>query len=678
MKSFFYPESVCLVGASSKEKTIGYEILNNLKNLGYTGKIVLINPKSDEILGIKCLHSVDEINTKIDLAVVMVQKSFAEETIDKILEKGIKSIILITAGFKEIGKEGEEIENRIISKIKDCGARMVGPNCMGIINTHSDVQMNCTFIPEKAEFGKMAFLSQSGALGAAVLNAIRTTDIHFAHFISVGNKADINENDLLKYWQTDDNIRVITMYLESFVNGEKFIKMFSSGSITKPVIIVKAGRTKSGMKAASSHTGALGSSDGVVNAVLEQFGIIRANDMQEMFDTAKGFENYSLPEGSRVAVVTNAGGPAILCVDALDKENLVIAELSAETKRKIKEIIHPEGSAENPIDLLPGGNAEGFARVVKLLDEDENTDAIISLFVEPGLIKPLEVIETLNAIETNKPLIQAAFPRSEFWEQYRVDSKFNKPVFRTPEQPAKIISNLLFYKKRIEKEFQTRLTKNINIDKNNFYTNGNINVGSILAAYNIPLASEGYVSFENLDEYVFTEKAVVLKAICSKVTHKTEMNAVKLGITTKEELIESAVGMIEMFNSKGFEIDTFLIQPFLKAKHELLVGGFRDPSFGPMIMFGTGGKYVEVLNDTSMKSAYLNEDDIMQMILSTKIGKILQGVRGDKGVDLTELISVIKSSAQMMLDLEFIREFDFNPLIVTEEGNLFAVDVRMG
>lgn len=259
-----------------------------------------MNPKADEVLGYKCFKSIPEIQDKIDLAIIVVPKQFAEPSIDQLLKKGVKSIILITAGFKEIGKEGEEVELRILEKIKKAGARMVGPNCMGVISTLNNIRLNATFVAEKPEFGKTGFLSQSGALGAAVLNSLRETDIKFSHFISVGNKADINENDFLSFWQNDDNIKTQTFYLESFVNGEEFIKPFMSGEVDKPVIVLKAGKTESGMKAASSHTGALSSMDGVIDSLLSQFGIIRANNLNEVFNTAKGFENFPLPKEKKL------------------------------------------------------------------------------------------------------------------------------------------------------------------------------------------------------------------------------------------------------------------------------------------------------------------------------------------------------------------------------------------
>ena len=286
---FFYPKSICIVGASSKSKSLGYELTKSVQQYGYKGKLLLVNPKAKEILGFKCYPDIDSVDTQIELAIVMVPKQFAEETIKTLIRKNIKAIILITAGFKETGEAGAEAEKRIIQLIKDSDARMVGPNCMGIINAINSVKMNATFVAEEPREGKIAFCSQSGAIGAAVLNSLRETDIRFGQFISVGNKADVNETDLLEYWQCCNDVGVITYYLESFVDGEKFIKYFIDDIITKPVIVLKGGRTSSGIKAASSHTGALGSSDKVVDAVLNQFGIIRTDDLNEMFNTAKGF-----------------------------------------------------------------------------------------------------------------------------------------------------------------------------------------------------------------------------------------------------------------------------------------------------------------------------------------------------------------------------------------------------
>lgn len=684
ISSFFYPETICVAGASTKEKSIGYELLRTIKNYGYKGKIFPVNPKAGEILGFKCYRSIDEITNPIDLGIVVVPKQFAEETIDALLMKTTGSIILITAGFKEIGKEGEEVENRLIAKIKSHGARMVGPNCMGVINTLDDVKLNATFVAEKPETGAIGFLSQSGALGAAVLNSLRETDIKFAHFISVGNKADINENDILEFWQNDKNIKTLTFYLESFVNGEEFILPFILGKVTKPTIILKAGRTESGMKAASSHTGALSSNDKITEALLKQSGIIRAENLNELFNTAKGFENFPIPQGNSIAVVTNAGGPAILCVDKIEKEGLILATFSEETRKKLREVVHPEGSVSNPVDLLPGGTAEIYRKVNELVASDENVDAVISIFVEPVMVSPLEVIESVYSVKSEKPVLQVVMPLPEFWDKYRVESEKRLPLFRNPEDPAEIISNMFFYNKGKQKfhQFGKEYFDLINRRDREKNTSGQgylsqKDIARLAEEYEIPLVNNLLVKPEDLKNAAINFYPVVIKGLGPGVIHKTELNAVRLNISNLRELINAAEEIGSGFSAKGFFVEEFLIQPFIETKHELLIGGFRDSSFGPVIMFGSGGKYVEAFDDTSIRSCYISEADIEEMILETRIGKILNGVRGEKPADLPALRKIIKSSAEMMIESGNITEFDFNPLILDGDGHYYAVDVRI-
>ncbi len=683
LQNFFYPKSVCLVGASTKEKSIGYELLKTIKVYGYTGKVFPVNPKAEEVLGYKCFHSVDEIVDPIDLAIVVVPKQFAEDSIDSLLAKEVKSIVLITAGFKEIGKEGEEIEKRIVQKIKSAGARMVGPNCMGVINTLNEIKLNATFVAEKPESGSTGFLSQSGALGAAVLNSLRETDVKFAHFISVGNKADVNETDILHFWQNDSNIKTLTFYLESFEDGEGFIRLFITGGITKPAIILKAGRTESGMKAASSHTGALSGKDKVVDALLEQFGIVRVDNLKELFNTAKGFENFKMPKGNRVAVVTNAGGPAILCVDALEKEKLVLANLSNKTKKILREIVHPEGSVENPVDLLPGGKAEVFKKANEIVAADENVDAVISIFVEPVMVSPFDVIESVYSIQYDKPILQVAMPLPEFWEKYRKESVRKIPVFRNPEEPAEVLANMLFHSSSKEKLLHSRNQYNkllrLKPHKNNF-EHGFLSqkeIVNLCSEYRLPLIKSKLVNPGVLKKISQSFFPLVLKGINRNVIHKSELSAVKLNIKNKTELKRAAKEITKSFTEAGFEVEKFLVQQFVQSKHELILGGFRDSSFGPVIMFGSGGKYVEVFNDNAIKSCYLSNSDIDDMISSTNIGKILRGVRGENPADIKELKRIVKACAVMMIENKNISEFDLNPLTVGEDNNYNAVDVRV-
>ena len=684
IRNYFYPKSVCIVGASSKEKSIGYELLHTISNYGYKGIIFPVNPKTDSILGYRCYKTIDEIIDPIDLAIIVLPKRFVEDAVDTLLHKNVKSILLITAGFKETGKEGEELEKRLVEKIKLNGARLVGPNCMGVINTLDDVKLNATFVAEKPETGYTGFFSQSGALGAAVLNSLRETEIKFAHFISAGNKADINENDLLLYWQADPNVKTITYYLESFVNGKEFIKPFMTGEISKPTIILKAGKTTSGQKAASSHTGALGSENKVVNSILKQFGIVNVNTVNDLFNTAKGFENFPIPKGKKVAVVTNAGGPAILAVDSLENEGLELAKFTEETKKKLKEIVSPEGSVQNPIDLLPAATAENYKSVIEIVIDNPNVDSVISIFVQPVMVEPLDVVEAVNNIESKKPILQVDMPLPEFWDEYHRYSKKHLPIYRNPEDPAKVICNMLFYNKYNKKLAEDRATysellnlkqrRKINFSSR-FLSQDQIN--DIAQIYNLPFINSKTIAIENLENNTDQQFPVVLKGLNKNVIHKSDLDAVKLNIKNFDELKIKSSEIIKSFRQNDLEVEEFLIQPFVSQKYEILIGGFRDRSFGPVIMFGSGGKYVEVLDDTSTKSAYLSDADIEDMINSTKIGKILNGVRGEAPVSLSGLKKLLKSASQMLIENEEITEFDFNPVIIAEDNSIHIVDVRI-
>jgi acetate---CoA ligase (ADP-forming) len=676
MENFFYPKNLMIAGASSKKLSIGYELTAAILKYGYKGNLFLVNPSADEILGIKCYKNIEDIPAEIDLAIILVPKQFAEETIDSSLKKGIKSFILITAGFRETGKEGEAAEKRIIEKIRNCGARLVGPNCMGIINTLEDIHLNATFVAEHPEKGSTAFLSQSGALGAAVLNSLRETDIRFAHFISVGNKADISENDLIRFWMTDKNISVITLYLESFSDGREFLNLISDNK-DKPVIILKAGKTTGGMKAASSHTGALGSSDRSVEAVIKQYDLIRADNLNDLFNTAKGFENFPLPEGNKIAVVTNAGGPAILAVDMLEKCGLHLASLSAETKAELRKIVHSEGSINNPVDLLPGGNAETYKKVVELLVNDNEVDSVVAIFVEPVMVEPLKVISEIYSVNSEKPVLAVAMPLPEFRDNYKKNFPEGKPVFRNPEDPAIILRNMLQFGKR--KISENRLKRNVKAEgflirsADSFLSQDEVNL--ISKAYSIPLIENITTDYDNLRS--IQNFPIVLKAGGKEIVHKTELKGVVLNITSGKELIEAAGQMISNFHNSGVKLEYFNIQPFIKTRHEILIGGFTDADFGPMVMFGTGGKYVEYYEDVAVRSAFLSEQDLEDIINSTVMGRLLHGVRGESESDIKQIKRVISSVAQIMLDYEKISEIDLNPVILSEDNKLYTVDIRI-
>lgn len=677
INNFFYPKSICIVGASSKEKSIGYEILKSVKLYSYTGNVFPVNPKSEKILGYNCYKSILEIDENIDLAIIVVPKKFVNDSIDQLIVKNVKSVILITAGFRETGEEGKKLEDTIVEKLKKNNIRMVGPNCMGVINALEETRLNATFVAEDPKKGGIGFLSQSGALGAAVLNSLRDSDIRFAHFISIGNKADVSEMDILDFWLSDENVKTITFYLESFDYGLELLTRYKNEKVSKPLIVLKAGKTKSGMKAASSHTGALSSNEKIIDSLLDQFGIIRVNDLNEMFNTAKGFEHFTIPEGNRIAVITNAGGPAILAVDKLEEESLELAEFSEKTKAKLSEVVHSEGSINNPVDLLPGGSPEVYKNVNEIVLADENVDAVISIFVEPVMVDALSVIESVNSIKSVKPVYQVCMPLPEFWKKYSESSNSHIPIFRNPEDPAEIISNILFYERKknkiLEVEKNNRL---INIDLKSEFLD-QIEVDKICRQYNLPIVENKIIKIDELYKIDTNEYPLVVKGLSKDVVHKSEFDAVKLNIKNHEELFIAISEIKSSFSRNGHELEEVLIQPFITTKHELLIGGFRDPSFGPVVMFGTGGKYVEVLDDTKIKSAYMDEDDLDEIISQTKIGQILKGVRGESGIDLEDLKSIISSVAKLMIENEEITEIDLNPLIVDTSEKLHAVDVRI-
>lgn len=668
-KKFFYPRTLCVAGASTKEKSIGYELLRSIKEYNYTGALFPVNPKAEEILGYKCFPSIEAIPGTIDLAIVVVPKTFVRETIASLAEKSVKSIILITAGFKETGEAGQAAEKELTEYIRSRGMRMVGPNCMGIINTSAEIKLNATFVAEQPREAKAGFLSQSGALGAAVLNGLRESGISFGHFISVGNKADVNENDLLEYWLEEKSISAVAMYLESFVDGAKFLDIYTRAKNRKPVVVVKAGRTSGGMKAASSHTGALGSSERVVDVLLKQFGFLRADTVQEMFNTVSIYENFPLPKGNRIAVLTNAGGPAILCVDELEKQGFTLARLTEPTKEKLREFVHPEGSVNNPVDLLPGGTAEQYTRAAELLSLDEEVDAVVSIFVEPVMVPAIPVVSSVYTINSDKPVVQVVMPLPEFHQNYKGAYPLGKPYFRTSEEPAKVLANLLRYNTGKQTERLKPIMKRITTSA------GWLSPGETAALareYGLPVIESVWVApEEKLPEYI--SYPVVIKGIAEGETHKSEKNLVRLNIRAHEEA--SAV-MKEMKTATPL-ITSFEIQPYIQTRFELLIGGFRDSSFGPVIMFGSGGKYVEVYNDTALRHAALSEEDITAIMAETKISRLLKGVRGEKPADIQAVASVIRNAAQMLLDYSQIQEFDLNPLIITHDGKNVVVDMRI-
>lgn len=695
LSNFFYPKNILLVGASSKPKSIGYEILRSIINFGYGGKIFVVNPKTDEILGIKCNKTIDEIEDQISLAIILVPKNLVFDSLKSCASKQIKNVVIITAGFREVGNEGAELEKQITEFAKANGIRLIGPNCMGLINIDIDVRLNATFAAEVPHYSPVSFLSQSGALAAAVLNTISLTGYSFGQFASIGNKADVNENDLLEFWWKDEKTKVITMYLESFEDGRKFFDLANKVTKQKPVIVLKAARTKSGSSAASSHTGAIATQDDIVNAALKQSGCIRVDTIEEMFETANAFLKLKNVSGKRVAVLTNAGGPAILCVDEIEKHGLEVSQLTDQTKNKLREILHPEASIKNPVDMLPGADANTYRLASKILTDDENVDALIAIFVEPVMIDSFEVIYQLAEEQklNSKPIFIVNFPLPHFWEKWKENGIKEALIIKSVELAPLIIKNFYDYyeKRKIQKEAANYLDENSRdaIKKvimkakskrvePSFLTSKESH--KILKTLKLPIAKSKY--FKSRKELLEISKnfdyPCALKISSRKFTHKSDIGGVVLNIKDKKTLLKAFDDLKSNLERRKLidAIDEFEVQEFFEGNIEVIIGGYRDKSFGPVVLFGAGGKLVEVIKDKNLALAPLSKNDAMKLIESSKIYPLLKGFRDIGETNLDLLIELLCKVSQLIFEFDEISEIDLNPVMIKDK-TIKIVDYRI-
>jgi len=686
LKNFFYPKSIAVIGASSKKGTLGYELLGNLMNFGYNGKLFPVNPKADAIHSIKSYKSLLEIKDDVDLAVLMVAKHLVLSTIDECKKKKVKSVIVITAGFKEVGEEGVTLEQDLIAKVKKYGMRMVGPNCMGIINTKKDVMMNGTFIMGNPVSGGIGFVSQSGALGAAVLKIIEKYDIGFSQFISIGNKADVSENDVIDYWKDNEDVNVITTYLESFSDPKEFLNVCKEVTKHKPVIAIKAAKTSAGMKAASSHTGALASADTVAETLFEQSGVIRVNNVEDMFNLAKAFDKTILPAGNRVAILTNAGGPAILTVDEADRCGLDVVNLSEKTKKKLREIVIPEASVNNPVDLLPSATADVYGKATELILADENVDAGVLILGPPLMFDTVEITKRIcdAANKSGKCAIVVMMSQDELISDVAKQMAVHPPVFNSAEKAAWAIGEMFKYKNWKEsaqgkvKQFNVNTkgvrsiikkykTSNVYLDFNDVY--------DILNHYKMPIV-ESLIA-RNVQQSIYDANKigfpVVAKVFGRELVHKSDVGGVALNIKDEDELINVESRIIANLKEKVIDdkLEGFILQPFAKIEDgvETILGAVKDAKAGHLLMFGLGGIFVEVFKDVKFKVAPLTDVDAKTMIRSIKSYEILKGVRGKKSVDLDFIEENILKLSQLVTDFPEFTEIDLNPFVFSPNRN---------
>jgi len=694
LDKIFYPKSIAVIGASTKQGTLSWELINNMINYGYQGKIFPVNPKADSVHSIKSYKSMMEIEDSVDLAIIMVAREFVLQAIDDCNKKKVEALLVITAGFKEMGEEGAEIERQLIEKVKKYKMRLVGPNCMGLINTNPAVKLNGTFVLGTPIPGGIGFVSQSGALGAAVLKTLQQNDIGLAQFVSIGNKADISGNTILEYWADNPDIKVITVYLESFGNPRRFMELTREITKTKPVIVIKSAKTKQGMRAASSHTGALASSDTVVDALLEQGGVIRVNTTDEMFDIAKAFDKAQIPKGNRIGILTNAGGPAILAVDECSRSGLIVNELSKTTQNKLRSIAPKEASVYNPVDLLPSANAEVYREATKLVLDDKNIDSVIVILGPPLMFDTVQIAKAIcEAAEgTEKTCMIVLMSQDDIIPKLREVMSNHPPIYRFPENAVRAVGEMLNYKHWQESEkgeyilFETKKNKVRNIldghkGKGSFYLDY-ADVTDILKAYGLPMVES--VTAKNIDEAAEAagklRYPVVIKAMGKNLVHKSDAGGVQVDIHSEAELVKAANKIYESLRGhdalKHFEY--FLIQPYLSGGIETIMGVSTDDKAGHLIMFGLGGIFVEVFKDVKFKLLPIKNVEACDMVRSIKSYKLLKGVRGKKPVDIDYITENLMRLSQLVEDFPEFTEIDLNPFVFNSaKEECKVLDARM-
>ncbi len=684
---------MAVVGASTRKGSIGNAVLRHLIEGGFTGPVYPINPKADSVAAVPAFPSVTALPTTPDLAFIVVPKELVLDVVRECGEKGVGGLVVITAGFREVGGEGVALEEELAAVIRRYGMRMVGPNCMGVLNTSASVSMNGTFAPFMPPAGPIAFMSQSGAMGMTILDYATEYGIGISQFVSVGNKTDISGNALTEYWRDDDEVGVILMYLESFGSPRTFVRLARETTRLKPILVVKAGRTAAGAKAASSHTGALAQVDIATDALLAQCGVQRADSVEELFDAALAFSKAPLPAGNRVAILTNAGGPGIIIADACEARGLDVATLSARSQAALKEILPAEASVSNPVDMIASATPEQVEKATRIICADEGIDALIASYVPLALEAPL-VARAIRAgaAGCSKPVLAVLMSKRGLPQGMAELQDSPIPAYRFPESAARALEAM--WRQRQWQERPEEAVRSFDVDRKRVegLLSAALAAGrdrltmiegfEVLEAYGIPVAPWSVAS--TADAAVHAAEAtgypVVLKPVSAAILHKTEAGAVRLDIESAAEVRAAYQALDALLVDAGPEAraEGVLVQKMLKGGREAIVGMTWEPRFGPIVMVGLGGVYVEVLKDVAFRVQPISRQDATEMIRSLRGYQILEGVRGEPGVDLDLLGEVVERTSQLVGDHPEIREMDINPFLAfPEREHCAAVDARI-
>ncbi len=679
LDALFRPRAVAVIGASRADGTIGREVLRNLVQGGFEGKVFPVNPEAEVLNSIKCHPSVTAIPDPVDLAVIAVPKGLVPRAIEDCAKKGIGAVVVITAGFKETGAAGERVELELLRVTRENGMRMVGPNCMGIQNALTGVRLNASFSRSFPDQGPVAFVSQSGAMGEAILSHADRINLGVSMFVSIGNRADVSANDLLDYWSGEPGIGTVLLYLESFGNPRNFVPIARRVSRDKAIVTVKAGRSEAGAMAASSHTGALAGADVAADAILKDCGVQRVNSLEEFFDVALALSRCPLPKGSRAAILTNAGGPAILATDALVASGLEMAPLQTRTRDALRKLLVEEASVRNPIDMVAGASAENYRESLKLLLRDSTVDMVAVIFVPPITHDAVAVARSVfdAAKGAKKPVVSCFMSRDEVMNDITEKSPQDwVPVYLYPESAVRALTALV-ERRRILDRPEGRVKK-FRVDlpalraKLQPGWQGVAMRRALSKAYHIPavpggLATSPQQAVEIADRVGYP---VVMKMSVPGIPHKSDVGGVLLDIADAPS-VWKAFGRLMRSDAEGVNV-----QKMLSGGREVVLGFTSHAAYGPVLMFGLGGVFVEVLKDVSFAVCPVTDVRAREMIRDIGGYPILTGVRGQKGIDEDRLVDVIQRVSQMAMDLPELVEMEFNPILTFPDGAV-AVDMRV-
>jgi len=695
------PRSIAVIGASRRKLTIGNKLFHNLLHDGFTGVVYPVNPNSNVVAAVQTYPSVLEIPGEVELAIVITPADTVGRLMEECGKKGVRGVIVISAGFGESSPEGKAKQDELVLTARRYGMRLVGPNCMGIINTDPEINMNATFSSIFPPAGVIAMSTQSGALGLAILEYAERLNIGLSTFVSMGNRADVSSNDLLQYWQSDPATKVILLYLESFGNPRKFVRIARDVTLSKPVVAVKSGRTSAGRRAAASHTGALATAEIASEALFAQTGMIRVDTVEGLFDVANLLSHQPLPRGKRVAVLTNGGGPGIMTADACSDRGLELHALSDETVSELRSFLSPRASLANPVDMTADGSAETYKRALEVLAGDGGIDIVIVIFVPPI---PVQSEEVANAIREAAPefrrhgkTLVASFMGSR-GGGIECDSEEDGcvPNFTFPEHAAAALARACEYSQWLQKpKGVIPELKGINREKGGEVVASALEqsstrplwlessfVSDLLNSYGIRVARSR--SARTAEEAARVAEEVGLpaavKLLSDKIVHKTDVGGVILSRRSSAEVEEAFKQIQEHLEQlgKADEMQGVTIQEMVSEGVEVIVGVTQDSSFGPLIMFGAGGIYAEFLKDITFRIHPLTDIDVRDMVRSVKTYQLLTGWRGSRPSDVKALEDLLLRVSAMVEDLPQIAEMDLNPVKAQEQGKGYVVvDARI-